>query len=188
MGVAIWNAFKSSIAGQALTGQGGGQGNTGPQGLLLGAIQGNTGGAAGFGPKIVDHPMTLTVGESGAELVSVTPVNNNRNSHSGELSPLAPMRSHFGGGTGILRLQAGTGGDDWLMFPPYIDYPDGQVFYAPGSGMPFVWSNGVLYEQQAGGAGWIQSMTPNGYPIDRKPGGSYSQPGGGSPTTAGAVA
>ena len=55
--------------------------------------------ASGFGPRVVDHPMNMTVGESGPEMVYVAPMNNNRNSRTGELSPFAPMRQRFQAGT-----------------------------------------------------------------------------------------
>jgi uncharacterized phage infection (PIP) family protein YhgE len=52
---------------------------------------GSTGGISGqgFAPVLIDHPTKLTVGESGPELVSVTPINRNRNSKTGEISPFA---------------------------------------------------------------------------------------------------
>ena len=90
-------------------GMGGGIGGTGyAQPYGANPYYQQFGFASGFGPKVVDHPMQMTVGESGSEMVYVAPMNNNRNSHTGELSPFAPMRARFQ--AGIPGAAGGFGG------------------------------------------------------------------------------
>ena len=71
---------------------------------------------AGFAPLVIDHQTRLLVGESGLELVSVTPLNRNRNSKTGSLGPFVdkysnrPMLS-FAKGTNDSMMEESQGFD-----------------------------------------------------------------------------
>ena len=129
------------------------------------------GGASGFGPTIVDHPMNLTVGESGREFVSVIPIkgNGDRNLSIGEQ---LRKGADFGNvGSNSVRMATGTNNIN-----DQYDYNSQSIINR----------DGIISQTQShtGGGTWSQYQSNTGGIIG---GGSNTGGTGGSGSTGGTV-
>lgn len=138
-------------------------------------MAGGSGGVSGMGfaPIVIDHPTHLMVGESGPELVSVTPLNRNRNSKTGSLSPFIDPYSD----KPRLRMQGGS-----------METEMGQGFQITTQSVIFDQNQGPIqiFQTAQGGGG---ALTPGGAGTPLGPGGgTFNVPGGQVSTMGNAVA